>query len=446
MSYASDNPTHAFGLDISCTDGPALPPKVERFTSSDQVLTWFSAHPDGPAPAIRLLCLPDVFDTDIVPTRQVRSNNDAPEAHARFPLTKEVIDHALWGAEVYRDLSMSRAGGCFALIDDPHRFILQIPSDDGPFCSLALSKRGIVVKGVYLFSDDTFDPENMIEHETIQSGWRSKGLQIISLPQAIAKAHARYISECLSMVVGTVTEIETELLYAEIEVDRQQKSLYRLTRTLQGNSASLMNLERRARFQKQVVAAIECITMATSGRGGPGVTPWPALAPIKSQLDSWEYEFEVMPKRIENARSTITTLIQQRNEELNLDIAESSRRMTEAAMQDSASMKTIAILTMVFLPGTAVASFFSMSMFDWSADDGNALATRWLWIFFVVAAPLTIAVLGIWYVLAKRKERQALLRFRTSHPEEAAGLLAQRRGPSDDVEMQAVRPVSKGEK
>lgn len=206
-----------------------------------------------------------------------------------------------------------------------------------------------------------------------------------------------------------------------------------------------MDFERRARFQNQVVAAIECITTATSGRGSPGMTPWPALAPIKSQLDSWEYEFAVLPKRIENARNTITTLIQQRNEELNLDIAESSRRMTEAAMQDSASMRTIAILTMVFLPGTAVASFFSVSMFDWSAESGSAVATQWLWVFFIVAAPLTIVVLGIWYVLAKRKERAALLSFRTANPEGTAGFLAQRHGSSDDVEMQAVQPASKDE-
>ena len=58
----------------------------------------------------------------------------------------------------------------------------------------------------------------------------------------------------------------------------------------------------------------------------------------------------------------IFNLIVQRDMRLNLqmahtslEIAETSRRIAEASMKDSASMKTIAILTMVFLPGTAVA-------------------------------------------------------------------------------------------
>jgi len=44
------------------------------------------------------------------------------------------------------------------------------------------------------------------------------------------------------------------------------------------------------------------------------------------------------------------------------DIAEASARMAEATMKDSASMKTIAILTMLFLPGTAVAVSDMLSM------------------------------------------------------------------------------------
>lgn len=238
MPDASENPISAFGLDINCTDGSALPPHVQRFTSSDQVLPWFSAHPDGAAPAIRLLCLSDVSDSRIVPLRQATTGNNACATQSRLPFTKEVIDHALWGADVYRDLTTQQAGGCIALLDDPHRFLLQTPSNDGPFCSLAMSKRGVVVKGVYLFSNQIFDPLKVVERETIQSGWRSTGLQIISLPQAIAKAYGRYVSKCLSDVVATVTEIEDALLYTEAEFTKQQKSLYNLTRTLQGTSVS----------------------------------------------------------------------------------------------------------------------------------------------------------------------------------------------------------------
>lgn len=41
--------------------------------------------------------------------------------------------------------------------------------------------------------------------------------------------------------------------------------------------------------------------------------------------------------------------------QLNLEIAQNSREIAEATLRDSSAMRTIAILTMVFLPGTAVA-------------------------------------------------------------------------------------------
>ena len=99
-------------------------------------------------------------------------------------------------------------------------------------------------------------------------------------------------------------------------------------------------------------------------------------------------------------------------------------------MADSASMKSIAVLTMVFLPGTAVASFFSMSLFNWSSDGEKGLSSRWLWVFFVVAVPLTIAVLVLWYVWVRRVTQTRLSMT----------------GPSlssQELEMKVVRPGSK---
>lgn len=40
---------------------------------------------------------------------------------------------------------------------------------------------------------------------------------------------------------------------------------------------------------------------------------------------------------------------------INLQIAESSRQVALATQEDSASMTTIAVMTMIFLPGTFVA-------------------------------------------------------------------------------------------
>ena len=141
--------------------------------------------------------------------------------------------------------------------------------------------------------------------------------------------------------------------------------------------------------------------------------------------------------------------MQQRNEQLNLSVAQSSRAMTEAALRDNATMKTIAIMTMIFLPTTAVATFFSMTMFNWSAEGGSHLETKWLWVFFAVAVPLTALTLLGWYLWARRYERLVSSRF--ADRESGVALFRDEEGPSgihrvstDDVEMQEVSGAGKG--
>lgn len=111
------------------------------------------------------------------------------------------------------------------------------------------------------------------------------------------------------------------------------------------------------------------------------------------------------------------SLIAQEENKLNRTIAENSKR-------DSAAMKTIAVLTMFFLPPTFVAvrvpsaaslvillnayqSLFSMSMFDWNSDKpGSGHMSKYFWVYWAVAAPLTIIVLIFWRVWWKLEERR----------------------------------------
>ena len=72
-------------------------------------------------------------------------------------------------------------------------------------------------------------------------------------------------------------------------------------------------------------------------------------------------------------------------------------------------MKTLAAVTVVFLPGTFVASMFSMSMFDWQANEVSQITPRF-WIYWAVTLPLTLATVCAWYAWNNR--RAALIRSR----------------------------------
>jgi MFS-type transporter involved in bile tolerance (Atg22 family) len=68
--------------------------------------------------------------------------------------------------------------------------------------------------------------------------------------------------------------------------------------------------------------------------------------------------------------------------------ATTSTAIAEETKADGAAMKTIAALTMVFLPGTFLASVFSMPMLE----DAK------LSLYVAIVVPLTVAVVGCWWL------------------------------------------------
>ena len=94
---------------------------------------------------------------------------------------------------------------------------------------------------------------------------------------------------------------------------------------------------------------------------------------------------------------------------LNMEIAKATAQVAEETRQDSAAMKTIAVLTLTFLPGTAVASFFSMTMFQWNPPPGQPVCSPYIWIFFVVTIPITalVYVVWIWWFKINQKHFQS---------------------------------------
>ena len=108
--------------------------------------------------------------------------------------------------------------------------------------------------------------------------------------------------------------------------------------------------------------------------------------------------------------------MQQRDSRINIEIAEETKR-------DSSAMKTLALITIVFLPTTAVAvsilthwllamlkhlqTIFSMgTFFDTNTGDGGdqVKTSPQFWIFWCVAIPLTLGTLMIWILWINRKQ------------------------------------------
>ena len=77
-------------------------------------------------------------------------------------------------------------------------------------------------------------------------------------------------------------------------------------------------------------------------------------------------------------------------------------------------MKTVAVLTTVFLPGTFISTFISMPLLSWDAASWTEVPTTHFWVYWAITIPLTLLTLYAWYVwqryrdaLSEEEDRQA---------------------------------------
>ncbi|KAH9909795.1 hypothetical protein F4778DRAFT_15032 [Xylariomycetidae sp. FL2044] len=107
-------------------------------------------------------------------------------------------------------------------------------------------------------------------------------------------------------------------------------------------------------------------------------------------------------KTLEEAAKTLSTLIfsllAREDTRQSYELAMTSKEIAEAAKQDSSAMKTIAIMTMAFLPATFFAALFAMPSLQWDQD---IVITNRFWVYWAFTLPATLLVFMVWYFLTK---------------------------------------------
>jgi len=89
-------------------------------------------------------------------------------------------------------------------------------------------------------------------------------------------------------------------------------------------------------------------------------------------------------------------------------MAGEQRKLAHKAKRDSAAMKTISLLGAIFFPGAFLASVFSTSFFDFSSsgDNLNPTVSTKFWIYWVITVPVTMVIVGIWYVWERKRDER----------------------------------------
>ncbi len=104
--------------------------------------------------------------------------------------------------------------------------------------------------------------------------------------------------------------------------------------------------------------------------------------------------------------SQINALMNRDDAEFNQQSVEYQILGMKSQLKDAQANKTISIVTMTFLPATAVAAICSMGVFNWQQPD-RVHVSRHFWIFWVVAITLTALALGIFLIWKRRLHTRA---------------------------------------
>jgi FtsH-binding integral membrane protein len=80
--------------------------------------------------------------------------------------------------------------------------------------------------------------------------------------------------------------------------------------------------------------------------------------------------------------------------------ARASINLATASKRDSSSMKTVAVMTMAFLPATFFAALFAVPSLQW---DQPTIIQSTFWVYWAFTLPVTVLVFGVWFGITERK-------------------------------------------
>ncbi|KIX07247.1 uncharacterized protein Z518_01900 [Rhinocladiella mackenziei CBS 650.93] len=198
-------------------------------------------------------------------------------------------------------------------------------------------------------------------------------------------------------------------------------------------SGKLTNIRFRLRtFQQQIKFISRCNakhrhalnTRAETASGGGTGRGYEAALRECDELDAfmdvmWDYTFvhlfdaDSLGERLANAMSAVFQLTTQRDSRASLAIADINNELAWQGKTTNTSMQTIAFVSLLFLPGTFVASFFDTPIFNFPTPQNGrqVVVPQPFWIYWTVSGVLTLA-LGVGWMSYLRRRREMDLRER----------------------------------
>ncbi|RFU25669.1 hypothetical protein B7463_g10668, partial [Scytalidium lignicola] len=114
------------------------------------------------------------------------------------------------------------------------------------------------------------------------------------------------------------------------------------------------------------------------------------------QAESARSYISYLQERAKNQSTVLFNLIAHQDSMINIGLADSSRKIAEETKKDGSAMKTIAVMTMAFLPATFFAALFAVPSLQW--DKPGVIQSNFS-VYWAFSIPATALVFIAWILI-----------------------------------------------
>ncbi|KAF7552305.1 hypothetical protein G7046_g7443 [Stylonectria norvegica] len=274
-----------------------------------------------------------------------------------------------------------------------------------PPATRASATHGLVLAG---------DTQRKALKELIHSGWQPGLCSHAMFP---AFLFSFMLGGEIDMTQGIITKyvqtVEKRTGYQTFKTERKVTALEQLgvlSARMSGHAVKLASAERKSKTLGQLMEFVQNTLEASSSQVNPEGNKLMKnhITVLQDRLGLQALETKYTLRRVQIQIGALVNLIAQEDSINNFDIALSSHR-------DASSMKTLAVVTMFFLPGSFISALFSTSCFDW--DDANkqgsnisVRTTPQFGLYWAITVPLTIVTfilyfMWLWWQTTKREQQ-----------------------------------------
>ncbi|KAM0546046.1 hypothetical protein ACHAPJ_011060 [Fusarium lateritium] len=130
---------------------------------------------------------------------------------------------------------------------------------------------------------------------------------------------------------------------------------------------------------------------------------------IEANIEARQAQLDTLLFLVKESKDMYNGILQYKSFQINKIYAESAQNIANKTKQETTSMHIITFVTLIFLPGTFIASFFQSGILEWpelNPKEAWKLNKQIFGLFFGISATITVVIILVWMAILFMLRRQ----------------------------------------